>query len=144
MSGIERDQLARDELQIGWEQFAACAEVSPDIMFPEKGDMLGSRAAKAVCANCIVIDECLAAAIADPPKHGIRGGHTVHEIRELRREHGLSLAADRAAQVQSNYKRAVRMKQAGLSNAAIAKALGYAFPSGISELLRRPHGKAAS
>ena len=63
---------------------ALCREVdSGDLFFPEKGD--SPRAAKRICANCEVRDECLTWAINHNEAWGIWGGLTALERRKLRR-----------------------------------------------------------
>jgi hypothetical protein len=71
-----------------WRERAACrAGVDPDLFFPaaESGAARGAqvRAAKAVCARCLVRSECLAEALVRIP-YGIAGGLTEHERRRLR------------------------------------------------------------
>jgi len=60
---------------------AVCAQVDPDLFFPEKGQP--SAPAKAVCARCPVTALCLATfgpLIAD----GVVGGLTAQERRQQR------------------------------------------------------------
>lgn len=55
-----------------WRELALCAELDPEVFFPEKG---GSSAnAKKICAACDVIDECLSHALEHGEKFGIWGG----------------------------------------------------------------------
>ena len=68
---------------------ALCAEVDPDLFFPEKGQP--SAPAKAVCARCAVTALCLATfgpLVAD----GVVGGLTARERRHLRRMDGSAAA----------------------------------------------------
>ena len=61
---------------------ALCAEVDPELFFPEKGQP--SAPAKAVCARCPVTALCLATfgpLVAD----GVVGGLTAQERRQQRR-----------------------------------------------------------
>lgn len=76
----------------GWFQFAACRGVGPDLFYPYRNGTLEysgpERAridqAKAVCARCSVVGECLAYAIRFGECHGVWGGLLPEE-----RPHGL-------------------------------------------------------
>jgi WhiB family redox-sensing transcriptional regulator len=59
---------------------AVCAQVDPELFFPEKGEP--TRAAKTVCAACPVRAACLTA-FGDLP-HGVVAGLSVAERRVLR------------------------------------------------------------
>jgi WhiB family redox-sensing transcriptional regulator len=70
----------------GWQDRARCAEVDPDLWFPEKGGP-GATLARRICARCEVRAECLAFALAYPgPLDGVWGGKTERERRALRHE----------------------------------------------------------
>lgn len=66
-----------------WYKTAACLDPSIDInwFWPERGD--GTSQAKAVCATCPVVTECLNYGINEI--HGIWGGTSPMERRRLRR-----------------------------------------------------------
>ena len=64
-----------------WQSRALCAQVDPDLWFPEVGDR--SDAIKRVCQRCPVQAECLAFALAQPETHGIWGGLSYAERRAL-------------------------------------------------------------
>lgn len=66
-----------------WHVMAACAGLDPDLFMPERGDVLGVRAALAVCATCPVVDDCLAENLEQT--EGIFGGTTGKDRRLLRR-----------------------------------------------------------
>jgi len=77
-----------------WMAFAACKGLNPSLFIPEQGDTGGARNAKAVCATCPVIDDCLEFAMR---KHGnvdgglsfidgIYGGTNYLDRRRLRQE----------------------------------------------------------
>ena len=53
---------------------AACTTADPDLFFPEPGDELSERRAKAVCAGCPVRAACLTGAIDRAEPAGIFGG----------------------------------------------------------------------
>ena len=67
----------------GWMANGLCAEVDPELFYPEAG--APNRDAKAVCAGCEVRAECLAYALAHRERHGVWGGTTERERRRLRR-----------------------------------------------------------
>jgi len=66
-----------------WVRAALCAQVDPDLWFPEKG---GSTAgAKKVCERCPVTQECLQFALDNEQRFGIWGGRSERERRALAR-----------------------------------------------------------
>ena len=69
-----------------WMAGGLCAEVDPELWFPEKGG--STREAKQLCARCPVHPECLAYAIAHRERHGVWGGTTERERRRMRRAPG--------------------------------------------------------
>lgn len=64
--------MTEDELDVTWQADALCAQTDPELFFPEKGDP--GRAAKAVCAACLVRAECLDYALDSGERYGIYGG----------------------------------------------------------------------
>jgi WhiB family redox-sensing transcriptional regulator len=66
-----------------WVTRAVCAQVDPDLWFPEKGG--ATREAKKVCMSCPVRDECLEYALANEERFGIWGGKSERERRRLLR-----------------------------------------------------------
>jgi WhiB family transcriptional regulator, redox-sensing transcriptional regulator len=68
---------------LSWQDQALCAEVDPDLHFPEKGE--SSREAKQVCRGCEVRAECLQAALDRNERFGVWGGLSERERRRLRR-----------------------------------------------------------
>ena len=83
----------------GWRDRAACRDSAPDLFFPigSTGAALEEvRAAKAVCARCVVREQCLEFALETNQEAGIWGGASEEERRTLRRER---LASRRAALV---------------------------------------------
>ena len=77
---IARPREARNE---EWRDRGTCAEVDPELFFPEKGG--SAREAKKVCASCEVRAECLEYALAADERYGIWGGLAEQERRPLRR-----------------------------------------------------------
>lgn len=67
-----------------WREAAACIDVEVDF-FPDSEDLAAILRAKAICAACPVVDECLVWAIETNQSEGIWGGHTPKERRRLRR-----------------------------------------------------------
>ena len=76
-TGIELD--AAHEI---WRTDGMCAEVDPDLWFPEVGQ--NAKWAKRICAGCPVTGECLDAALARDERFGIWGGLSERERDELR------------------------------------------------------------
>ncbi|HEY0817106.1 MAG TPA: WhiB family transcriptional regulator [Pseudonocardia sp.] len=71
-----------------WRQRAACRDEDPELFFPVSEVGPAARqadAAKAVCARCPVRERCLEYAVDNGLDHGIFGGTTEAERRELRR-----------------------------------------------------------
>ncbi|MDQ3065137.1 MAG: WhiB family transcriptional regulator [bacterium] len=70
-----------------WQERASCRGVDLDIFFPERG--ANALAAKAVCDNCIVREDCLEFAVQNNEKFGIWGGLSERERRRIRRQRRL-------------------------------------------------------
>jgi WhiB family redox-sensing transcriptional regulator len=66
----------------GWMTGGVCAQVDPDLWFPEKGG--STRQAKALCARCPVRPECLAYALAHDERFGIWGGASERDRRRMK------------------------------------------------------------
>jgi WhiB family redox-sensing transcriptional regulator len=67
-----------------WRDRARCAEVDPEIFFPDKGE--SAAPAKRVCRACEVRPECLQDALDRNEPFGIWGGLGERERRALARE----------------------------------------------------------
>jgi WhiB family redox-sensing transcriptional regulator len=71
-----------------WRLDAACAEVDPELFFPETGQVPQAAQAKAVCAGCAVRGPCLEAALHGPQARddhtGIFAGTTARQRVALR------------------------------------------------------------
>lgn len=78
-----------DEPGAHWSTFAECRGLDTRLFFPELGD--DTRAAKAVCAVCPVRAECLADALEQDDHHGIWGGTSERERRNIRRNRSKTL-----------------------------------------------------
>lgn len=63
-----------------WQVESACRSVpNPEIFFPSPGDTEALRAAKAMCGECPVIQECLEYALGNNERYGIWGGKSTRE-----------------------------------------------------------------
>jgi WhiB family redox-sensing transcriptional regulator len=76
-----------------WQDEALCAQVDPEIFFPEKGG--STKNAKEVCASCPVRFECLEYALNEDLDTGVYGGLSSNERRPLHRAHRALLRAMR-------------------------------------------------
>ena len=65
-----------------WRELAACRGADLEVFFPGRGESAGP--ARQVCAACPVRQSCLDYAITNRISHGIWGGLTERERRELR------------------------------------------------------------
>jgi len=81
------DMLTRS-LRGSWRVRAVCRNEDPELFFPVSsiGSVYTAQVAraKAVCGGCPVRPECLSEALVALP-HGIAGGLTADERRDLRR-----------------------------------------------------------
>jgi WhiB family transcriptional regulator, redox-sensing transcriptional regulator len=88
-----------------WRLDAACADVDPELFFPETGQVPQAAAAKQVCAGCTVRGPCLQAALHGPQARddhtGIFAGTTARDRVALRGRasmaEGTRFVHDRAA-----------------------------------------------
>lgn len=91
------------EAENDWRPRAACRGLDPDTFFVS--DDVENRAerrereaaAKAVCARCPVVEECLAYALAAGERYGIWGGLNADERRALKRRSPGDAAAERVS-----------------------------------------------
>lgn len=65
-----------------WETKALCAQIDPEIFFPEVGN--SSHWAKKICKDCEVTEKCLTLALSNPTLTGIWGGTTFRERAKMR------------------------------------------------------------
>lgn len=79
------------EDQVPWQAFALCAQVDPEMFFPEKGQ--SSAPAKRVCMGCEVRTECLEDALRNDERYGVRGGKSERERRKIKRDRRIAAAA---------------------------------------------------
>jgi WhiB family transcriptional regulator, redox-sensing transcriptional regulator len=67
---------------LSWKAGALCAQVDPDLWFPDKGQP--SAPAKRLCLECPVREVCLRYALEHDERFGIWGGLSERERRRLR------------------------------------------------------------
>jgi WhiB family redox-sensing transcriptional regulator len=67
-----------------WHDDAACRAMGADLFFSERGDIRWVAKAKAVCATCDVVEECLQWAIDTGSRHGVFGGLTPRERQGMK------------------------------------------------------------
>jgi len=75
------------------EQVSPECRENPDVFFPEDWDIPGMadsakarNLAKQMCLRCPIKSECLQYAIEAKEQHGVWGGLTAHERRDLRQK----------------------------------------------------------
>ena len=66
-----------------WMTDGVCAQVDPELWFPEKGG--STREAKQLCARCPVHPECLAYALTNDERFGVWGGASERDRRRMKR-----------------------------------------------------------
>lgn len=66
-----------------WQDDSECLQYPAELFFPEKGE--SNKAAKKICAMCVVRQECLAEALQTNEYFGIRGGLNYKERNKLRK-----------------------------------------------------------
>jgi WhiB family redox-sensing transcriptional regulator len=69
-----------------WMVAALCAQVDGDLFFADKGDWNQTIQAKLVCRECPVRTECLLYALENNETHGVWGGMTPTQRKELLRQ----------------------------------------------------------
>ena|SRR5437867_4083987 len=93
MAGVDVPDLEQLVWRPAWMREGACTH--PSLVgvnfFPGVGEMTGP--AKAVCARCGVREQCLEFALERRELHGVWGGTSVHQRRDIRRERLKSRAA---------------------------------------------------
>ncbi|WP_326565104.1 WhiB family transcriptional regulator [Amycolatopsis rhabdoformis] len=76
-------RLGDPDGDVSWRLDGRCAEIGPDLFFPEKGE--DTTTARWVCAGCEVRLRCLEYAIQTREEFGIWGGTTEREREQIRR-----------------------------------------------------------
>jgi WhiB family redox-sensing transcriptional regulator len=70
---------------MSWRTEALCAQVDPELWFPDKGDAVSAQLARAICQQCPVRAECLAEALENNFGYGIWGGLSIKERQRHRK-----------------------------------------------------------
>jgi len=93
MMGMDVPDLEQLTPRPDWMQQGACTDPSLTGVdfFPTVGQM--TAPAKAVCARCDVREQCLEFALEHHEVHGVWGGTSVHQRRDIRRDRLKSRAA---------------------------------------------------
>ena len=87
------------ELKLGWQERGACQSADATVFFAPDSERIRERekreaAAKRVCAECPVRQQCLEHALSVPEQFGIWGGLTeVERQEEARRRRGAAAGA---------------------------------------------------
>ncbi|HKZ21488.1 MAG TPA: WhiB family transcriptional regulator [Acidimicrobiia bacterium] len=68
-----------------WRNYAACRGMPSEMFISCDGEMSPQqvKAAKAVCGECMVVDDCLTYAITNTVKDGVWGGLSADELAPL-------------------------------------------------------------
>jgi WhiB family redox-sensing transcriptional regulator len=69
-----------------WRRQALCAEIDPELWFPDKGDAGAAAIARRICHQCPVMAECREEGLAYGYRDGIWGGLSGKERDALRRD----------------------------------------------------------
>jgi WhiB family redox-sensing transcriptional regulator len=88
----DRSDRAVVDNRAEWWSLGACLSADPDLFFPISESGPARRqvtAAKAVCADCQVREQCLSYALAADPIQGVWGGTSEEERRALGRRERL-------------------------------------------------------
>lgn len=141
MSALERYEASPN---YDWQEYANCRTVDPETMFPELGDGATARAARLVCANCVVREPCLADALEHPEPYGYRAGLSPRALQALRQRTAGTRAEQREAALLARYETARSLRHSGKSLDEIARTLGYSSHAGVTGLLRKYDQEAAS
>jgi len=71
------------EDDVDWRERALCAEVDPELFYPDTGQP--AAPAKNICRACEVRTDCLSWAMANGELFGVWGGTTERERKAMRR-----------------------------------------------------------
>jgi len=83
MLTIDQNVASEPRGDAGWVDRALCSQLDPELWFPEPWE--DDAPAKAVCGRCPVRAACLAYALAANEQHGVWGGFSTEERREIQR-----------------------------------------------------------
>jgi WhiB family redox-sensing transcriptional regulator len=85
------DAIGVNGIRPTWQDQAACAGMGTTLFFSGKGDNRWVAEAKAMCARCDVVEECLQWAIDTGSRHGVFGGLTPRERQGMKLGKGVRL-----------------------------------------------------
>lgn len=80
--GIGGIKIDSGDNPMAWKIGALCAQIDPDMFFPEKGE--STREAKRICLGCDIKNKCLEYALDNGERFGIWGGLSERERRRLK------------------------------------------------------------
>ncbi len=103
-----------------WEKKSLCAQVGTELFFSD--DKNEVKAAKRICEQCTVVDQCLRRALVKDERHGVWGGTTPADRRNILKA-GIYNPADATEQAIKNDARTYRMYR-GMGSEITAKHLG--------------------
>ncbi len=79
-------------MDLSWRLRGACSGLDPEIFYTVSEDE-GADEAKAVCATCVVQQQCLEFALDSRESEGVWGGATEKERRRILRQRRKTAAA---------------------------------------------------
>lgn len=88
---------ALDAKPAPWMVDAACSAVDPELFFAPPSEKGKTTRAKDICRECPVLADCLGFALEGPEQHGIWGGTTVKQRRDIKRAGVMAEQAKRQA-----------------------------------------------
>ncbi len=96
--------LTDEDHPLAWQNDALCAEIDPELFFPEKGG--STLDAKKICAICEVQEACLNYALENDERFGIWGGVSERDRRQINKgrtspEAALALEAKRQQKLRN-------------------------------------------
>lgn len=132
--------LIRTNTDFSWRDDAVCAQVDPEVFFPEPGGRTAE--AKAICATCEVQKQCLAYALAAGERYGVWGGLTHKELRALREgEPPRQKTSVSRLERDERDRQVITMTVAGNNPIQIADRLGISTRT-VSRILKRASSAA--
>lgn len=99
---------------------ALCAQIDPEIFFPESTNQHGYSNAQKVCNACEHIDECREFAISEHIVYGVWGGTSPAAREDIRRRRGTRTYTP----AELRNRRIERLVNAGATHAQIAEMIG--------------------
>ena len=81
-AGQLQSSAASEAEYLSWQDDALCAQVDPELFFPERGG--STRNAKGVCLSCEVRDDCLEYSLTNGESFGMWGGLSERQRKKLK------------------------------------------------------------